>query len=317
MTATSEGRDPVEGERTEVVPPALAGERLDRVVSLLLGCSRREAAELVAARGVVLDGAVVSAGKLRVLEGQVLVVDPGARPGPSRPEPDAAVLVPVVYDDDDVVVVDKPAGLVVHPGAGNATGTVVNGLLARYPELGTVGDPQRPGIVHRLDRDTSGLLVVARNEAAYEVLVSALAARRVARRYLALVWGIPDPVQGIIDAPIGRAPRQPTRQAVVAGGRPARTRYEVRTGYHEPVPCALVDCDLETGRTHQIRVHLAAIGHPVVGDKDYGGDRPRLRSPRMFLHAEHLAFAHPRTGAPLAFDSPLPHDLAAVLVGLS
>jgi 23S rRNA pseudouridine1911/1915/1917 synthase len=224
--------------------------------------------------------------------------------------------VDVVYEDADVLVVDKPPGLVVHPGAGQSAGTLVNGLLARHPELAGVGEAHRPGIVHRLDRDTSGLLVVALTPTAYTTLVGALGDRRVERRYSALVWGVPEAPRGVIDAPIGRSPRQPTRQAVVAGGRPARTRYEVRARYDLPAELALLRCRLETGRTHQIRVHLASIGHPVVGDRDYGGGRDALDVPRPFLHAEHLAFEHPATGAPMAIDAPLPADLATVLTGL-
>ena len=302
---------------TEVVPDALDGERVDRVVSLLTGRSRSEVTELVRVGGVELDGVVVPAGKLRVAAGQVLLVRPGDAPGTALPEADAGVAVSVVYEDADILVVDKPAGMVVHPGAGREGGTLVSGLLARYPEVAAVGDPTRPGIVHRLDRDTSGLLVVARTSVAYEQLVADLAARTVTRRYVALVWGVPDPRHGIVDAPIGRSPRQPMRQAVVADGRPARTRYAVRAVYAEPAEMALLGLELETGRTHQIRVHLQAIGHPVVGDRDYGGERGRIRTHRMFLHAEHLAFVHPTTGAALSFDAPLPPDLASVLAHLT
>ena len=260
----------------EQIPDALDGERVDRVVSLVASCSRREAAALVADGGVRLDDAVVTAGKQRVAAGQVLAVDLSRIPAASLPQPDLSVTVPVVYADADVIVVDKPPGLVVHPGAGQPQGTMVNGLLAHYPELAGVGEAHRPGIVHRLDRDTSGLLVVARTPVAYDSLVEALAARRVTRRYLGLVWGVPEPPHGIIDAPIGRSPRHPTRMAVVAGGREATTRYEVKARYDEPASTALLSCHLETGRTHQIRVHLASVGHPVVGDADYGGVRPAL-----------------------------------------
>jgi 23S rRNA pseudouridine1911/1915/1917 synthase len=251
-----------------------------------------------------------------VAVGQSLAIDIAELPADALPEPDASVPVDVVYEDADVLVVDKPPGLVVHPGAGQEEGTLVNGLLAVHPEVVMVGDAHRPGIVHRLDRDTSGLLVVGLTAAAYTALVAALGDRRVERRYSALVWGVPEAPRGVIDAPIGRSPRHPTRQAVVAGGRPARTRYEVRARYDRPAELALLRCHLETGRTHQIRVHLASIGHPVVGDRDYGGVRAALTVPRMFLHAEHLAFDHPVTGEALAFDAPLPADLAAVLTGL-
>jgi 23S rRNA pseudouridine1911/1915/1917 synthase len=303
------------GDRSfgEVIPAALDGERLDRVVSLLAGCSRAGAAALVAGGAVEVDGLVVTLGKRRVAEGQRVSLDITALPVEAVPEPDPDVPVVVVHEDDDVIVVDKPPRLVVHPGAGQRRGTLVNGLLARYPELAGVGDAMRPGIVHRLDRDTSGLLVVARTQAAYEALVAALSARLVTRRYVALVWGIPETRQGVIEAPIGRSPRQPTRMAVVGTGREARTRYEVRATFDEPATCALVACELETGRTHQIRVHLAAIGHPVVGDREYRGVRSALEAPRTFLHAEHLAFDHPVSGRPMAFDSPVPDDLTRVL----
>jgi 23S rRNA pseudouridine1911/1915/1917 synthase len=218
-----------------------------------------------------------------------------------------------VYADDDVIVVDKPQLLVVHPGAGNATGTMVAGLLARFPELHGVGEPERPGIVHRLDKGTSGLLVVARTAAAYESLVEQLSTRTVERRYLALVWGAPSPATGVVDAPIGRSRRDPTRMAVSATGREARTRYEVQRRFVEPIDASLLECRLETGRTHQIRVHLGAIGHPVVGDPRYRGARASFAVPRMFLHAHALAFDHPRTHERVSFESPLPADLQGVL----
>ena len=191
----------------------------------------------------------------------------------------------VRYEDDDVLVVAKPAGLVVHPGAGHPDGTLVNGLLALDPEIAGTGDPQRPGIVHRLDRDTSGLLVVARSPRAYEALVAALGAHEVSREYLALVWGHLDAPRGVIDAPIGRSVRRPTRMAVREGGRRARTAYEVQAEFTSP-EVSLVRASLETGRTHQIRVHLQAIGHPVVGDAAYGGARssPRPRTPVPARH---------------------------------
>ena len=233
--------------------------------------------------------------------------------GSPLPQADAAVEVTVVHEDAEVIVVDKPAGLVVHPGAGHEDGTLVNGLLARFPELADVGQADRPGIVHRLDRGTSGLLVVARSARAYESLVAQLQARTVLRRYRTLVWGHPESPNGIVDAPIGRSPRHPTRMAVVADGKEARTRYEVVRRYDEPTPTAEVLCRLETGRTHQIRVHLSAIGHAVVGDDRYQGVRQSLPCPRPFLHAEHLGFVHPGTGDDVAFDSALPPDLVQVL----
>ena len=298
----------------EVVPAALDGERVDRIVSLLTGASRAAAADLVAGGAVRVDGATVTSGKQRLHEGQVLEFPDGSPTAIAAAAPDASVSFTVVHADDDVIVVDKPAGLVVHPGAGNPDGTLVNGLLARFPELAGVGDDQqRPGIVHRLDADTSGLLVVARSEEAYRPLVAQAGDRTMTRESVALAWGVPEARRGVVDAPIGRSAREPTRMTVAAGGRPARTRYEVEQEYTDPVACSRWRCQLETGRTHQIRVHLAAIGHPVVGDERYGGVRPGLDVPRLMLHAQHLAFTHPRTGERMAFDSPVPADLAGVL----
>jgi 23S rRNA pseudouridine1911/1915/1917 synthase len=193
----------------------------------------------------------------------------------------------------------------------------VSGLLARYPELAEVGDPERPGIVHRLDRGTSGLLMVARSSLAYDSLVGQLAARSVDRRYRTLVWGHPESPRGLIEAPIGRSPKHPTKMAVTSNGKEARTRYEVEELYREPSPTAVLTCRLETGRTHQIRVHLSAIGHSVVGDERYNGVRQTLPAPRPVLHAEQLGFDHPATGERLLFDSALPDDLVAVLGSIS
>jgi 23S rRNA pseudouridine1911/1915/1917 synthase len=293
--------------------PALADERIDRVVALVAGCSRTEAAALIAAGDVRVGGRIVTKPSSRVVEGDELELARLPEATDHSVVADVGVGFVVVYEDDDVIVVDKPSGLVVHPGAGNREGTLVHGLVARYPDLAAVGEPQRPGIVHRLDKDTSGLLVVARTEVARAALVAALGARELDRRYLALVWGMPEAPQGLIDAPIGRSNREKTRMAVAAGGREARTRYEVVTTYVEPASLSLLRCRLETGRTHQIRVHLAAIGHPVVGDARYGGrHQPLADVPRFFLHAEHLGFTHPTTGERLEFDSALPPDLEAV-----
>ena len=299
---------------TETIPAVLAGERVDRVVALLTELPRSEVTALVADGRVLVDGRPVTTKSRRMAEGEELTVDLPDRV-PVVLEPDAAVEVPVVHVDDDVIVVDKPPGLVVHPGAGNPTGTLVQGLLARYPELASVGEPDRPGIVHRLDAGTSGLLVVARTAEAYASLVAQLQARTVDRRYLALVVRHVEGPAGVVDAPIGRSGSDPTRMAVRADGREARTQYEVEARFDEPAPCTLVVCRLETGRTHQIRVHLAAIGHPVVGDPRYGSSGA-VQAPRPFLHAFRLAFDHPATGERVAFSSPLPPDLEAVRASL-
>jgi 23S rRNA pseudouridine1911/1915/1917 synthase len=221
-------------------------------------------------------------------------------------EPEAIPLV-VVYEDADVLVIDKPAGMAVHPGPGNERSTLVNAVLAHCPDLAGIGDALRPGIVHRLDKDTSGLLIVAKNDVAQRSLTEQMAARTARKEYLALVDGLPQPV-GLIDAPIGRHPGQRKQMAIVAGGRPSRTHFWTlgAAGAY-----ALVLARLDTGRTHQIRVHLAGIGHPVVGDAVYG-HRSDLVD-RQFLHAWRLGFRHPRSGAWLSFEAPLPEDLMQAL----
>ena len=301
----------------EHIPSALDGERVDRVVALVTGLSRSEAADLLA-RGVVsLDGEPVASGKLRVRADQVLQIDGDAAPRPPVvPTAEPAVMLTVVHADADVVVLDKAEGLVVHPGAGIEHGTVANGVLALFPEIAAVGDPTRPGIVHRLDRGTSGLLVVARSARAYGSLTAQLASRRAGRRYLAIVCGAPEAVTGLIDAPLGRSDRDRTRMAIRTEGRTARTRFEVRERFTHPVPASLLACALETGRTHQIRVHLAAIGHPVLGDTRYGGQRPTMPVDRPMLHALELAFDHPGSGERVTFRAEPPADFADVLARL-
>jgi 23S rRNA pseudouridine1911/1915/1917 synthase len=308
--------DDVIGVFHEIVPAALAGERLDRIVSLLTGASRADAAVLVTDGGATVDGSIVTSGKLRLGEGQSIIVDSSYLPQPVAPQPDPSVVFDLVHVDEHVIVIDKPAGLVVHPGAGNPDGTVVNGLLARFPEIASVGQAGRPGIVHRLDIGTSGLLVVARTDRAYDQLVAALSNRDVGRRYRALVWGHPASPSGVIDAPIGRDHRDPMKMAVVVDGKVARTHYRTLRTYGQVAEVAELECRLETGRTHQIRVHLAAIGHPVVGDGTYGGNRSAVTTTRPILHAAALSFVHPVTGAMMLFESPLPADLQAVIDSL-
>lgn len=301
---------------TVTVPDALDGVRVDRAVALLADLARSAVERAVDAGSVLVNGEPVGARSHRLRAGDRLTL-PAAPEAAGELEPDPTVVVPVVHADADVVVVDKPAGLVVHPGAGHARGTLVQGLLARYPELadlptGTGTDPARPGIVHRLDRGTSGLLVVALTSDAYRLLVAQLAERTVSRRYLSLVHGHVEASAGVVDAPIGRSARTPTRMTVSDRGRPARTRYQVleRLGVGSAA-VTLLEAELETGRTHQVRVHLAAIGHPVVGDEAYrGGGRSTVSTlVRPFLHAGRLAFTHPRSGRPATFEVPLPGDL--------
>ncbi len=232
-------------------------------------------------------------------------------PEPARPEPEPIPLR-IVYEDDDLLVVDKPAGLAVHPSPGHSSHTLVNAVLAHCPNLSGVGGQRRPGIVHRLDKDTSGLIIVAKNDAAHLSLSRQLKERRVEKTYVALVEGRLAP-EGTIDAPIARDPRHRKRMAVVEGGREARTRYRLL----RPVDgCSLAEVRPETGRTHQIRVHFASIGHPLVGDTVYGRRKEDSPVRRQFLHAQRLAFHHPRTGERLELEAPLPEDLLHALADL-
>lgn len=297
------------------VPAAAEGERLDRFVSLVTGCSRSEASRAVSAGKVLLDGSPVTKASARLARGQIVSLR--SDPGPVRERvcADEDVAFGVVHADSSLIVVDKPAGLVVHPAPGHPDRTLCNGLLARFSDVGEVGDPARPGIVHRLDRMTSGLLVVARTPEAHRSLVVQLADHSVDRAYTAVVLGHPEANAGVVDAPIGRSRRNPLRMTVAAGAKDARTHFEVQESFEDP-ECALLGCRLETGRTHQIRVHMATIGHPVAGDELYGGERPGLGLPRMFLHASSLGFVHPATGGHVRYTSPLPADLAEWLAVL-
>jgi 23S rRNA pseudouridine1911/1915/1917 synthase len=306
------------------VPVSLDGVRVDKAVALVADISRSLVNTLIEQGRVLIDGEVVRSRSTALRSGQELTVDRDAEQAPVAPAADPAVAFDVVYEDADLIVVDKPAGLVVHPGSGHRTGTLVNGLMARYPELASLVPEtgaaiDRPGIVHRLDRGTSGLMVVARTVDAYRSLVSQLGDREVSRIYRALVLGHMDGASGVIDAPVGRSVSSPTRMAVSRRGKEARTRYQVEQRFTEPAPTTLVTAALETGRTHQIRVHLSAIGHPVVGDEVYARGRslPGMVIWRPFLHAYSLSFAHPTTGVPMAWTSELPDDLRAQLDLLS
>jgi 23S rRNA pseudouridine1911/1915/1917 synthase len=301
----------------EIIPAALNDQRLDRIVALIADVSRASAASLIQAGGVAVDGVCAETGKTKIAEGQSISIDTALLPKKELPTADATVILDVVYDDTDIVVINKNAGLVVHPGAGNPTGTMVNGALARFPEMASAGDPLRPGVVHRLDAGTTGLMVMAKTQAAYEALVDALSKREVKRTYLALVWGHPTVLSGTIDAPIGRDQKDPTRMGVVVDGKAARTRFEVKSKFDLPLPSSLVECNLETGRTHQIRVHLESIGHPVVGDSTYGGARSSLSAPRPMLHALQLAFLHPISGQSMSFEAEMPDDMKALLARCS
>lgn len=306
-----------------LVPDVLAGERVDKIVALLGGVSRRSAVELVEGGKVLVEGQPVMVRSRALSVGELLRVRVPP-PDDETPVADASVQFTVVHEDESVVVVDKPAGLVVHAGAGNRSGTLVSGLLARYPELvdlprSGAGETGRPGIVHRLDKGTSGLLVVARTVDSYRSLSRQFRAHSARREYLALVAGSLEADAGIVDAPIGRSARRPDRMAVTSRGRQAATAYEVVARYSEPVVATLLDVSLTTGRTHQVRVHLAAIGHPLIGDDRYGGAASRpaalkdaMTSGRVFLHAQRLEIDHP-AGERTVWTAPLPADLAIAL----
>ncbi|MGB3736713.1 MAG: RluA family pseudouridine synthase [Ilumatobacter sp.] len=297
----------------EEVPAALDGQRLDRIVALIGDISRSDAAKTIADGGVSVDGEPAPSGKIRLVEGQRVEVDPAKYPVTELPGPEVGIEFGVVHEDEHVIVVDKPPGLVVHPGAGNLTGTLANGLLHRFPDIIDVGDRMRPGIVHRLDAGSSGLLVVARTQESADRLIEQFADHSATRVYDAMVWGVPDAPHGIIDAPLGRSKGDPLRMAVVADGRPSRTDYQVVGSYSEPALVSRLECRLETGRTHQIRVHLSSINHPLLGDPTYGQRRPNLGLDRPFLHAAQLQFVHPGTGERVTHHSPLAPDLQAWL----
>jgi 23S rRNA pseudouridine1911/1915/1917 synthase len=313
-----------------------AGERLDRVLAARVdGLSRSRLKNLVLEGRVALAGRTIRDPGHRVNAGDIFVVEVPA-PEPAQPGAEPIALS-VVYEDADLIVIDKPAGLVVHPAAGNWTGTLVNALIAHCGDsLSGIGGVRRPGIVHRLDKDTSGLMVVAKNDLAHQALAAQFAdhgrSGPLARGYLAFAWGVPDRPKGTIDAPLGRHPHARERMAVRPDGRPAVTHWSVAETYagRDGTPAAsLIACRLETGRTHQIRVHLAHIGHPVLGDPTYGrgfktktallgpaGRAAMARLERQALHAHLLGFDHPATRQFLEFRSELPDDLSRLHHGL-
>ena len=292
-----------------VVNPADAGERVDVFLA-----ARAEITRTAAQRALKLGAVTVNGGEVRPsyrLEPDDVVAGelPEVTVTPPGPED---IPVAIRYSDEHLLVISKPAGLVTHPARGHESGTLVNALLGMGGSLSNRGSV-RPGIVHRLDKDTSGLLLVARDDATQEALVEAIRRREVERRYLALVRGVPGSASGTIEAPVGRHPTKRRLMAVVAGGKPSVTHYSV---VGEAGGRALLDVTLGTGRTHQIRVHLSHLGHPVLGDRTYGGYSQAVRElglNRPFLHAWRLAFVHPATGENVEVTDPLPQDLAAVL----
>ena len=301
----------------EIVPSALDGERIDRIVSIIADISRSDATRLIADGGAEVDGTLVVSGKPRLKEGQTVVVDLDKIPVDEPPGPESSVELTVVYADEDIVVINKAAGMVVHPASRHGSGTVVNGILALYPEISSVGQPARPGIVHRLDAGTTGMMVVARSQRAYDSLVEALSEHEVGREYVALAWGHFDSPTATVDASIGRHPRDPMKMAVVNSGKWARTHLQVLETFNDPADISIVQCTLETGRTHQIRVHLAAVGHAVVGDAMYGGAKSALKADRPMLHARRLTLIHPGTGEEMSWEAPLPDDMVKVIARCS
>jgi 23S rRNA pseudouridine1911/1915/1917 synthase len=293
-----------------LVVPDGSGGRVDRIASDLSGLSRSRIQRLITDGHLTVDGVPLKARSVVRAGDALLLRVPAAQPAHIEPE---AIPLEVRYEDADVLVVNKPAGLVVHPSPGHWSGTMVNALLARDTEYGGIAGVQRPGIVHRLDRDTSGLIMVAKTDAAQASLMAQLKARRVKKTYLALVQGSVEAAAGRIEAPIGRDPRQRTRMAIVPDGRPSVTGYRVRERFRA---WTLLEVDLVTGRTHQIRVHLAALGHAVAGDPVYGTGTSR-RGPdglgRLFLHAWRIVFASPATGDLVRVEAPLPEALEPVL----
>lgn len=310
-----------EGSWTEirVDPDSVDGSRLDVYLAARLPLSRSRVAALIEGGMVLLNGQVPRKRAVPASGDTIQVRVPPPESSPLAPEP---IALDIVYQDADLAVIDKPAGLVVHPAPGHRSGTMVNALLHELDDLSGIGGVLRPGIVHRLDRDTSGLIIVAKNDIAHQRLADALRRRRIVRRYLTAAWGHLAEDQVSVDAPIGRSSTDRKRMAVTEGGRRAITHF----GRLERWRAAdLLQAQLETGRTHQIRVHLAHLGHPVVGDNVYGAGRERgisgagrswakalaRRVPRQFLHAAELQFVHPRTGEEMRFNSDLPEDLRA------
>lgn len=292
-----------------VVSDELVGERLDVFLACKLDKTRSQVQFLISDGKVSIEGQKKA--KSSMIVRPQMVVSVRVQPKPVQdlvPEP---ISLDIFYADDDLVVVNKPSGLIVHPAPGHWSGTLVHGLLHRFPEIGEFGGPERPGIVHRLDGSTSGLMVVSRNERAHDLLSKAFQERRVQKEYLALVWGSPKNPEGTVDLPIGRDPKNRYRMAVTASGRRSVTGYTLlwrRKGF------SLVRCSLMTGRTHQIRVHMKHLGCPIVGDQLYA---PRRKMPfgleRVFLHSWMLAFSHPVDGSPMRFRAPLPPELVDFL----
>jgi len=311
---TSSHTGPASGaeQRTVSVPDGLEGERVDAAIARMFGLSRTRAAELVRDGRVSLDGRVPSKSD-RVATGEMLDVSIPALLDPTEVVPETVEGIRIVHDDDAIVVIDKPVGVAVHPSPGWTGPTVVGHLAAAGFRIATSGAAERQGIVQRLDVGTSGIMVIAKSERAYSVLKNAFRERTVDKTYHALVQGHPDPLQGTVDAPIGRHPQRDYRFAVRADGKPSVTHYETLEAHRF---ASLLEVHLETGRTHQIRVHLAALKHPCVGDLTYGADpslAARVGLSRQWLHAVRLGFEHPESGERVEYESGYPDDLLRAL----
>lgn len=309
---------------TPAVTPAEAGTRLDKWLALRTELSRSRVSALIERGAVSSNDAVVSNQDRKTVAGEVYRIE---IPKPAAAAPEAQEIpLDIVYEDADLLVLNKPAGMVVHPAAGNRDGTLVNALLAYCKDsLSGIGGVARPGIVHRLDKDTSGLMVVAKNDAAHNGLSAQFAVHSLERRYLALVWGRINPVQGVIETQIGRSPLNRQKMAVLkTGGKRAETHYRTLATF-EGGAVSLVECSLKTGRTHQVRVHMTALGHPLLGDGVYGKTPKAAKTeslktaaafPRQALHSYKICFEHPSTGETMRFELPLPSDMQSIVDSL-
>ena len=303
---SSRGKTIHHNQDTEVLLVDSPAIRLDKYLAIKYPGQSRSGIQKLIRQGFILVNGLVAKASQEIHAGDTLhITFPPPEPGSPLPEP---IPLNIVYEDNDLIVVDKPAGITVHPAPGHTTHTLVNAILAHCPDITGLGDPMRPGIVHRLDKDTSGLLIVAKHATAQQYLISQFKTRSVSKCYLVLVKGRPEPAKGIIEAPIGRDPGNRKRMAVVEGGRYAKTGFAVKEYLNN---YALLEVTIETGRTHQIRVHLAAINFPVVGDRVYGVKSPFLN--RQFVHAYKLGFSLPSDGSYREFSSDLPPDLVQAM----
>ena len=288
------------------------GERVDRVIAFFSGLSRSKVSDLISKRLILRNGIPIKKGSEIVHTNDEISMPNLVDETVEKIASDESIDFEVVFEDDSVIVVSKPSGLIVHPGSGIANGTLVNGLAAQFPDLREIGDPTRLGLVHRLDKGTSGLLIVARTPEALDNLKFQMQERDIHRQYFAIVAGHVESKKGVVDAPLGRDPKNPLKRAVINSGKYARTHYEIDQKYESPFKVSMLNCRLETGRTHQIRVHLAAIGHPVLGDELYGGRTSFNVENRLALHAQMLTFLHPKTKNLMNFESPLPAELTSM-----